>query len=184
VFRDDSAPWTPPARTQHCGRQVTGLGHVLRSKPHVKSLLLSTAAVLVLRSALPFIAPAGAAHRVVGRGHITLTGAWTSTRSLTVLLDSDSIDGFFLAAPKPGTAIGTKTIDHGGRGYNLSINFHRGQPAGGAPRQWISGCSTSGAEERNCIVPDGAGTLEITGTQGMDLDVTVFMEHRRARMSS
>lgn len=127
--------------------------------------------IVVIALAICSVAPSARAQDVVASGHISATGSWSNTRSVTVLTWTSGIDGFlFDAADVRGTCITTHTTDNGGIGYNLTFNFHD------AARVWVGWCSTGATDER-CIVPDRAQTGEVTGVRGVDLDIDVVIVH-------
>lgn len=105
----------------------------------------------------------------VGSGHITAAGPWTTTRSITVLMHQEGIDGFFFDARTLwGACVTTAVTKHSGVDYNLSFNFHE------LDGSFIAGCTTSARDEK-CVVPSGANTGEVTGVRGVDLDVDVSL---------
>ncbi len=132
---------------------------------------------------ISFLIPVGASSSEEwATGHITLGGPWTYARSIAVVTDQDSIDGFFFPAPPPGSSI-KAAVNHDTQAcipipygslcspYDLNINFH-GSTQTGLGREWIGGCS-SPAPDEVCTVPDGAVTGEVTAALGAELDVIV-----------
>jgi hypothetical protein len=133
---------------------------------------------VVLVAAAIAAGPQARADAEWGRGHIVLGGRWTTVRSTSVLLDRDSVDGFFLPAPAEGDVVRAVVSDNSGDGYVVAANFHTSANLVEAldlgPRSWIRGCSQQELDAGRCVVPHGAATVEITASRGRDLDVTVL----------
>lgn len=121
----------------------------------------------------------------LGSGHITAGGPWIGFRSLTVLQDRDSVDGFFLDVPPElwGETLSARVTRNGSAlPYALSMNFHGSTP-GTFGRNWLGGCvgylidekgeANLAADIDSCLVPTSAVTVELTAYYGTDLDVAV-----------
>lgn len=136
---------------------------------------------------LPWFSPQGTFDEV-GRGHIAAGNVAADTRSATVVgahaerngapAPDEGIDGFFVPAPPAGTSLGTITIDHGGTGYALNLNFHdaSGVWLGACSPAWFVGAGPPRVEVRRCVVPEDAYTVEVSADHGLDLDVVVRRE--------
>lgn len=153
----------------------------------MRSAIAALAAAALLLGGVAFPGRTASAAEELGRGHITLGGPWITIRSLTVLLDEDSIDGFFLELEPEhwGETLAAEVVRNGsGFPYSLSMNFH-GSQEGTFGRNWLGGCVGYVIDDQGeldlaadidaCTVPDGAVTVEMTAFWGADLDVAVLL---------
>lgn len=140
-----------------------------------RSLLLAAALAVPLGA----LGPARATHVEWAHGHITAGGPWTGFRSVTVVTDSDSVDGFFFPAPPEGWTVQAVATRDGSCTiynyclvpYDLNVNWH-GPIRTLLGRNWLGGCNTS-EPEPECTAPADACTGEVTAAKGVDLDVSV-----------
>ena len=143
--------------------------------------------VVVTAATVMALSPAFAAEEL-GRGHITAGGPWIQFRSVTVLTNADSVDGFFLDinSGHRGRTLDAVVYRNGsGAPYALSVNFH-GANKGNLGRNWLGGCSGTAVDQNlaidlsadvhDCRIPAGATTVEVTAYWGADLDVIVTLD--------
>lgn len=105
--------------------------------------------------------PGALAESEIGRGHIT-AGAPT-----TAFVPVEGVASLYFAAPAVGTVITTRTVDHGGLGYDLDMYFFT------ASGTYLSSCATAAAAAV-CTVPGGAAEVEVSAFYGFDLDVALW----------